>query len=592
MVYTCLFAIIIVPLQSLLQKVEIMKRSIILVLAGLMTVTAAWSAGIDYNGTKLQENKEFTRTECGTMAKKAMKEVSGLACSRQTPGYLWAQGDEDTGSDRKIVAVKPDGTLVLTVNLTTPGSERDDWEDICTGVFEGTNYLFIGAFGDNDEKFNDDYYIYFFEEPSVTSGSKSVIANYIRFGFPDNTAHNTETLMYDNVEQMFYIADKADGVCHLYSLPFRTDYGTALQRLTEVCALGNGNKFKKANGGDITPDGQWMAIKNESYVLLWERQGSESLSETAKRLPVQVTAYEKEEQGESLAWFDANTFYSTSDSKKDTPIYKYTRNGGSDEPDPVDPDPEPEPEPEPVPGAVLYEIFMTNSYSAYITAEDASTIQAYYLAGEDEPVVDRCTVNKGTVWQQDGTTLTLTGDDETVATWSLAIEAVQPLAFTTEELVLDGSETWIKGAYGFDETKKWKFSKTDEDYSRELAGKTHLELFLPACDTVVLFSMDSKERDVRVYLNGKALGDKFKLLKSGSALVVNEQAPFMLTVASAQSSGDGGIKAVRLAKKTPTGIESPITNDQLPMTHKVIRNGVLYILRDGKKFTIEGQQVR
>ena len=565
-----------------------MKQRILLTLIGLLTIFILFAAGIDYNGTKLQEYKEFTRTESGTMGKKTMKEVSGLACSRQTPGYLWAHGDENTGNNRKIIAVKPDGTLVLTVNLTTPNSDRDDWEDICTGTYDGKNYIFIGAFGDNNLEFNDAYYIYFFEEPAVTSGTKTITAQYIRFGYPDNTAHNTETLMYDNVEQMFYIADKADGECTLYNLPFSTDYGTELQRLTEVCTLGNGKKFKQANGGDITPDGRWMAIKNESYVLLWERQGTESLTETAQRLPIQVTAYQKEEQGESLAWFDANTFYTTSDSKKDTPIYKYTRFGGSDEPEPVDPDPEPEPEPEPIPGAVLYEIFMTNAYSAFITADDPSTIHAYYLAGEKEPAVDSCTVNKGTVWQQDGNTLTLTGEDETVAVYTLDIQAVEPLDYTASELVLDGSETWIKAAYGFDETKKWKFSKTDDDYSRELAGKTHVELFLPACDTVVLFSMDSKERDVRVYVNGEALGDKFKLLKTGSTLVVNEQAPFMLTVSSAQSSGDGGIKAVRLARKTPTGLN--VQRDDVPCT-KVLREGRLLILRDGRAYTIEGQRL-
>jgi hypothetical protein len=60
-------------------------------------------------------------------------------------------------------------------------------------------------------------------------------------------------------------------------------------------------------------------------VLLWERQGSESLSETAKRHPVQVKAYQEETQGESLAWLDATTFYTTSDQTSDQPIYQHVR---------------------------------------------------------------------------------------------------------------------------------------------------------------------------------------------------------------------------------------------------------------------------
>ena len=302
-----------------------MKRILLFLVAGVMSATIARGAGINYNGTNLQENTEFTRTQCGTQQKSVMKEISGLACSRTTPGYLWAHGDENVDSKRKIIAIQPDGTLAMTVNLTTPGTTRDDWEDIATGAYNNKNYVFVGAIGDNDLQFNDQYYIYYFEEPAISAGTQNVTVNTIRFGYPDNAAHNTETLMYDNVEQMFYIADKVDGVCHLYKLPFSTTYGTGVQRLTEVCALGNGSKFVLANGGDITPDGHWMAIKNEEYILLWERQGAESLSTTAQRNPVQVMAYQTEEQGESLAWLDASTFYTTSDSKKDTPIYKYVR---------------------------------------------------------------------------------------------------------------------------------------------------------------------------------------------------------------------------------------------------------------------------
>ena len=302
-----------------------MKKHISLVVVGLMMAATVWADGINYDGTNLTLNNEFTRSQCGTAYESVMTEVSGLACSRTTPGYLWAHGDENTGSNKKIIAIQPSGTLAMTVNISgDPG--RDDWEDIATGTFNGTNYIFIGAFGDNKGKNKDKYYIYYFQEPEITSGTQTVSVSYIKFGYPDNQAHNTETLMYDNVEHMFYIADKVkDGVCHLYKLPFSTSYGTSLQRLTEVCALGNGTKFNYLTGGDITPDGHWMAIKSKKYVLLWERQGSESLATTATRLPAQVKAYQEEDQGEALAWLDNSTFYTTSDSKNDTPIYQYVR---------------------------------------------------------------------------------------------------------------------------------------------------------------------------------------------------------------------------------------------------------------------------
>ena len=722
-----------------------MKRILISIVAGLVSATMAWGAGINYNGTTLQENTDFTRTESGTMKKKTMKEISGLAASRQTPGYLWAHGDENVDSKRKIIAIQPDGTLAMTVNITTPNTTRDDWEDIATGVYGGKNYVFIGAIGDNDLAFNDQYYIYYFEEPAITSGTQSVTVNTICFGYPDNKAHNTETLMYDNVEKMFYIADKVDGVCHLYKLPFSTTYGTGVQRLTEVCALGNGSKFVLANGGDITPDGHWMAIKNEEYILLWERQGAESLSTTAQRNPVQVMAYQKEEQGESLAWKDASTFYTTSDSKDDTPIYQYVRatdpsvaeltgitiNGealagftaekttydvvlpyGTTAMPTITATAANEGTvrvnlPLSIPGAAtivctskngqntitytihltisatpstdatlkslsvngnaiegfkadsfayavtiaytaalpvvtaetndafataevtnvtevtkagnkatvvvtaqdgktqltytvtfkradaikkINEVVLSNHYSAYIN-EGETIIRGWYLAGEDMPTISSYKVNEGTTWSQNGNVITLTGADGETAEYTLDIQPVTPVEFSAAEIVFDGTETWVKSAYGWASDKKWKFSKTDSDYSREIAGKTHVELFLPACDTVVLKSM-SKERAVRIYINGQAVGSQMTLAVSGNAVAVNQNAPFMLTIASAQTSGDGGIAAIRMARKesSATGVDK-VQSDQVQCT-KVFENGVLYLMYNGTKYNIQGHRVQ
>lgn len=721
-----------------------MKRILLFLVAGVMSATIARGAGINYNGTNLQENTEFTRTECGTAFKDVMKEISGLACSRTTPGYLWAHGDENTGSNRKIIAIQPDGTLAMTVNLTTPGTTRDDWEDIATGVYGNKNYVFVGAIGDNDLQFNDNYYIYYFEEPAISSGTQTVTVNTIRYGYPDNQPHNTETLMYDNVEQMFYIADKVDGVCHLYKLPFSTTYGTGVQRLTEVCALGNGSKFVLANGGDITPDGQWMAIKNEEYILLWERQGSESLSTTALRDPVQVMAYQTEEQGESLAWLDASTFYTTSDSKKNTPIYKYVRavdpsvaaltgitingeslpgfsadqttysvelpygttsmpsiaataanegtvqvnlplsipgvativctskNGQNSVTYTINLTISATPSTDatlkslsvngsaiagfsaddfayevviaytaelPVVTAVpndafatavvsnvtevtkagndatvvvtaqdgttqltytvtfkradaikkLNEVIMSNHYSAFIPEKDSSRIQAYYLAGEAEPTVMSHSEGAGTTWSQDGNVITLTGADGATISYNLVVEAVTPVAFTVNEIVFDGSETWVKSAYGWDGTKKWKYSKTDTDYTREMNGKTHVELFLPACDTLYLTPFSGTERDVRFYINGVEFGSKTKFVKAGLTLNVAQSAPFMLTIASAQSSGDGGVAAIRMARKEATGIET--TKSEVRCV-KMLRDGQLLIKQGDAIYTIQGQRIQ
>lgn len=720
-----------------------MKRIILSIVAGMMSATIAWGAtGINYDGNTLELNNDFTRTQCGTQKKKTMKEISGMACSRQTPGYIWEHGDENLDSDRRILAIQPDGTQQMEVKVST-SSTRDDWEDIATGIYGGKNYIFIGAIGDNDLQFKDKYYIYYFEEPTITSGSTTITASEIVFGYPDDKAHNTETLMYDNVEQMFYIATKVEGVCSLYKLPFKTNY-SGKQTLTKVCDLGNGSVFNLCTGGDITPDGNWMAIKNKEYILLWERQGSESLSETAKRRPVQIAAYQAEAQGESLAWDDYTTFYTTSDQKNDVPIYKYTRavdhsiaevtgitvNGeplagfkkdqltynvvlpyGTTEVPTVLATASSDgtivvTKPASLPGAVtvtctskdgknsvtytinftvsatqssdatlkslsvngslikgfdankteyvdtiaytaelpvvsaevndptaklainqvtevtkagndatvvvtaqdgtkktytitfrradaiktINEVILSNSYSAYINSGE-TIIHGWYLAGETAPTIKSYIVSEGATWKQEGNTVTLTGADGASTAYTVDIQAVSPVAYTDQEIVFDGSETYIKGAYGWDNTKKWKFSKTDNDYSREIAGKTHVELFLPACDTVVLKAGGNNERDIKVYINGAQLGDKVKLLKAGNTFVVGQSAPFMMSIVSAQTSGDGGIAAIRMARKGGATDLGDVQRDHVPCT-KVLRNGQIIIVRGEKSFTVTGQLVR
>ena len=720
-----------------------MKRIILSIVAGMMSATIAWGAtGINYDGNTLELNNDFTRTQCGTQKKKTMKEISGMACSRQTPGYIWEHGDENLDSDRRILAIQPDGTQQMEVKVST-SSTRDDWEDIATGIYGGKNYIFIGAIGDNDLQFKDKYYIYYFEEPTITSGSTTITASEIVFGYPDDKAHNTETLMYDNVEQMFYIATKVEGVCSLYKLPFKTNY-SGKQTLTKVCDLGNGSVFNLCTGGDITPDGNWMAIKNKEYILLWERQGSESLSETAKRRPVQIAAYQAEAQGESLAWDDYTTFYTTSDQKNDVPIYKYTRavdhsiaevtgitvNGeplagfkkdqltynvvlpyGTTEVPTVLATASSDgtivvTKPASLPGAVtvtctskdgknsvtytinftvsatqssdatlkslsvngslikgfdankteyvdtiaytaelpvvsaevndptaklainqvtevtkagndatvvvtaqdgtnktytitfrradaiktINEVILSNSYSAYINSGE-TIIHGWYLAGETTPTIKSYIVSEGATWKQEGNTVTLTGADGASTAYTVDIQAVSPVAYTDQEIVFDGSETYIKGAYGWDNTKKWKFSKTDNDYSREIAGKTHVELFLPACDTVVLKAGGNNERDIKVYINGAQLGDKVKLLKAGNTFVVGQSAPFMMSIVSAQTSGDGGIAAIRMARKGGATDLGDVQRDHVPCT-KVLRNGQIIIVRGEKSFTVTGQLVR
>ena len=320
---------------------------------------------LTFNGEVLPESSAFSRSMCGTVRTTLdLAEVSGIACSRVTPGYIWMQSDEcdkdpETGKkihDHIIATDEKGKDLYMRLDFRTlkaNGIRYYDWEDMCGGVYNGKNYLFVGAFGDNDEV--DDYYtIVYFEEPAIDpeNTQMNITPAQIEYQYPDGKSHNAEAIMYDNIEQKIYIITKVYyNVAKVYSIPFRLDYGDEVQTLTYVCDLGvtsdielgeyeDGTMlrckgFHLVTAADISPDGKYVLIKNHnnikgfadySWILYWERRDDESIAQTVQRQPVVLDCYEHEWQGEAICWLDDNTFYTTSDSDGEPPIYKYVRN--------------------------------------------------------------------------------------------------------------------------------------------------------------------------------------------------------------------------------------------------------------------------
>jgi len=308
--------------------------STILLLAISSQCCALGPKPIVLRGDTVILNNEFTRTEVGYTPGAEMPEISGISCSRVTPGYLWMESDDK----QVVVATSESGEIFRKVKLTNrPG--RIDWEGISTGIYQGKNTLFVGAFGDNNLGYKDEYYIVYFDEPTIPSTrvDTTMAAHYIHYGYPDGKAHNTEAVMYDNIDQMLYIVDKVgNSYCSVFSLRMDTVYPEKdLQRLTKVCDLGIAGEwqFQLVTAADISWDGRWILIKNydtvheKAYVLMWERFLGESVVDALQRVPEQITAYRIEWQGEAIAWLDSTTFYTTSDDDGEAgaPIYKYVR---------------------------------------------------------------------------------------------------------------------------------------------------------------------------------------------------------------------------------------------------------------------------
>ena len=333
-----------------------MNRKLLFGCLVLFFATACHAAPpLVYFGDTLQWNNDWIKRQCGTLdIKENIIEVSGIACSRVTPGYIWMQSDEtDEDTNTYIIATDEEGAKrACKVNFNK--IYRWDWEDMSGGVYEGKDYLFIGAFGDNDET-DGRYCIIYFEEPAidpVNTPEVTVTAHRIKYVYPDGKKHNAEALMYDNVDQVIYVITKVYyDVCQVFSIPFRLDYGDEEQTLTYVCDLGVRSDLGKSDknqpykgfhlvtAADISPDGKYILIKNHNnivssycWVLLFTREEGESVAETLirQRHPEPLRCYNVTEwQGEAICWLNDNTFYTTSDADDgNPPIYKYTRKSG------------------------------------------------------------------------------------------------------------------------------------------------------------------------------------------------------------------------------------------------------------------------
>ena len=226
------------------------------------------------------------------------------------------------------------------------------------------------------------------------------------------------------------------------------------------------------------------------------------------------------------------------------------------------------------------------------------TITATYLAGTDVPAV----VAEGIQVSGDGTptavynenTITLTGIDNVSAEYTIVLKALAAADLGADLITFNGEEAYIYGAYGWDASKGWKFSKAvdEEGNMRIAAGKTRIYLAFPPAASVLLTSGSNGGRAINVYING-VKSDVTATAASNSAITLplNPTANNFVCIESNQTKGDGGFTAMQLVNpKSPvvTAIENAKAASQAV---KVVRNGQLLIIRDGKAYTAQGVAV-
>lgn len=254
-------------------------------------------------------------------------EISGMAASRLNPGILWVQND--SGDQARIYALDESGDLVARFSLN--GASNSDWEDLATARDPDNNdwYIYAADIGDNGAS-KSEIAVYRAREPGGVVPGQSYVTGSIansdvqrfRFEYPDGP-RNAETLLVDPATGDFYIISKQtpprvyrSSYPHNNSGVTTLDFlGTMPQHSTDVLV-----------GGDISPDGTRILVKDRNAVHLYCRAPGDSILDALQGAANSVP-YIAEPQGEAIAWGPFGDRYYTAseqESGQPTPIlYRY-----------------------------------------------------------------------------------------------------------------------------------------------------------------------------------------------------------------------------------------------------------------------------
>jgi hypothetical protein len=263
--------------------------------------------------------------ELGKITDKDLDEASGLAVSYINPGILWTHND---GDDGKIYALDLSGNIVAEYKIK--GSDPNDWEDmsIGPGPEDGKYYLYIADFGDNVSIRNVKSIIRFPEPkiPDKKKKYKAKIKDYDRISFTyENGNRDAETVLIDPTDKSIYIVTKREPKVFLYQIkyPQKTDVVYDLNPISQL-NIGNTAFGKMITGGDISPDGSEILLKDYNSIYYFKRNIGESLSDALHKQPMNLP-YKKELQGEAICWDTAGLSYFTLSEwvKKTNPVIYY-----------------------------------------------------------------------------------------------------------------------------------------------------------------------------------------------------------------------------------------------------------------------------
>jgi hypothetical protein len=259
-------------------------------------------------------------TQLFTFQDPQITESSGIVASSRRNDIVFTHND--SGDTARFFAVDTHGCTIGV--FTAPEVQATDWEDIARGP--GAS-LWLGDLGDNNAE-RAEIAVHRFDEPTVgasTDGKgcapappeRTLAPTTYRMHFDDG-AHDAETLLVDPHTSRVFVITKSlsGGALYAAANPLRTDDVNVLRKIADVGAP------TFATGGEISPDGKRVAIRNYSEIYIRSIPDGNLAAAFASGSPIlRLDAPDRGKQGEGLGFTRVSDGLLTSAEGAGAPVF-------------------------------------------------------------------------------------------------------------------------------------------------------------------------------------------------------------------------------------------------------------------------------
>jgi len=251
----------------------------------------------------LTEQNGRCRVVGSTARLPTVRESSGAALARRTPGVIWTHDDS---GDPVIVALDTTGAVRARVRVRVAGARVVDWEDVAIGPCPTGFCLYVADIGDN-AAVRREIVVYRTPEPLPQDRSTRQ-AEALRAIYPDG-ARDAEAIIVTAGDSLFVVTKGDNGPVALYqfSTPLRAGIATRLKKVATLAT--KVSKSQWITGASVSPDGRWVVLRTPASLLFYR---AERLTKGVVTDPLVFDLRGlREPQGEGVALRSDGTVYLT-----------------------------------------------------------------------------------------------------------------------------------------------------------------------------------------------------------------------------------------------------------------------------------------